>query len=152
MCFDRALERLDDAPPGLRDLALNAMYLKLSCLNEADRHHDVVATSDALLARYGACSSSQTIGFVADAIWLKSRALGQSGEVEHEHEVLRDLIARFRAEPRARNQVARAMYNEGVYFYNAGQGERAVEMWDELLARFGAEPPSSDRSSRFEAS
>jgi hypothetical protein len=59
-------------------------------------------------------------------------------------EVLRHLIERYGAEPRARNQVARAMYNEGIYLRDTGHGEDAIALWDELFSRFGPDPPSSD--------
>jgi hypothetical protein len=78
---------------------------------------------------------------VVDTLWMKSRALSGRGELEQERSLLRYLIDEYGEE--SRPQVARAMFNEGIYLRDEGRGDEAVEMWD-LFSRFSAHPPKSD--------
>ena len=141
--YGAVLARVDAGLDREGEIALRTLYLKISCLDEQGDAEGTQAACDALLKRHGASEDHRTIGFVADTLWLKSRALARLGEVAEERVVLRRLIERYADEPRARSQVARAMYNEGIHLRDTGQGEDAVELWDQLFLRFGADPPGS---------
>jgi tetratricopeptide (TPR) repeat protein len=133
--YDELLARLDDDSERGRRVELILMYLKASCLYEQRDAHGTLATCDALLASYGA-RDERALGFIADSLWLKSRALNLLGEHEQELLVLRHLIEQYCDEPQAGTSVARAMYNLGIHLRDAGRGKEAVEMWDELFLRF----------------
>jgi tetratricopeptide (TPR) repeat protein len=141
--YDAVLARLDASSDREAEIALRTLYLKTSCLDEQGDAEGTLVACDALLARHGASDDQKTIGFVADALWLKSRALARLGEVAQERVVLRQLIERYADEPRARSQVARAMYDEGVHLRDTRRGDEAVELWDQLFLLFGADPPGS---------
>jgi len=143
--YDAVLARLDADSDREAEIVLQTLYLKISCLYEQGDAEGTLAACDALLARYGASDDEKTIGFVADALWLKSRSFTRLGDVEQERMVLRHLIDQYADEPRARSQVARAMYNEGVHLRDSQRGDEAIEMWDRLFSRFAADPPGSDR-------
>jgi tetratricopeptide (TPR) repeat protein len=142
--FDAVLDRLPNPSEDQRDLALGALYLKAVCLHDLGQMRETIAACDRLDARYGADSDPKVAGFVADGLWLKNRALADLGDTDQARTVLRQIIDRYATEPRARNQVARAMYNEGIYLRDTGHGEDAIALWDDLFSRLGADPPSSD--------
>jgi tetratricopeptide (TPR) repeat protein len=142
--FDGVLGRLagdlDDQP----EIARSALYLKIVCLHEDGDVAQVLEACDAMADRYGADTDHKTIGFVADVLWLKSRALARAGDSGRERAVLMQLIEGYADQPPARSQVARAMYNEGIHRRDTQHGEQAIEIWDQLWEHFGSEPPQSD--------
>jgi tetratricopeptide (TPR) repeat protein len=143
--YDAVLARLDGDSDREAKLALHTLYLKIVCLHEQGDAQGALAACDALLASYSASDDEKTIRFVADALWLKSRALGRLGDVGQERMVHRHLIEQYADEPGARSQVARAMYNEGIHLRDTQRGDEAIEMWDQLFLSFAADPPHSDR-------
>jgi hypothetical protein len=68
------------------------LYLRISCLHEQGDADGTLVACDALSASHGASDDQKTIGFVADALSLKSRALARLCEVAQERVVLRHLI------------------------------------------------------------
>lgn len=142
--FDDVLAQIDHHSDGHQDLGLSAMYMKVVCLQKQDDAQRTLAACDELVANYGSMSDQRAVGFLADTLWLKARALGLLGNHQQEREVLRELIEQYGNEPRAGSQVARAMYNEGVHLRETGRGEDAVQIWDELFLRFAQDPPKSD--------
>jgi tetratricopeptide (TPR) repeat protein len=140
--FDAVIASLEQSSEADPDVLLSASYLKIDCLDQRGDGERAVAACDALLARYGASSDPKTVDRVVDALWLKSRALARCGEHDQERTVLQQLIDQYGHETRP--QVARAMYNEGIYLRDASRGDEAVQMWDELFSRFSSHPPKSD--------
>jgi tetratricopeptide (TPR) repeat protein len=137
--FTEVAAKYEGDAGGPSDLRLGAMYFKVTCLHETAQPDDVIAAADEILAYSGDDDSAFAAKILADVLWLKSRAFGHRGSVADERKVLHELIERYGARPEAADQVARAMYNEGVHLKEEGAGEQAVKLWDELYAR-----PSGD--------
>jgi hypothetical protein len=140
--FDAVLASLDESPEDDPKASLAASYLRIDCLHNQGDCEQTLAACDALLATYGASTDPNTIDTVVDTLWLKSRALSRCGELEQERSLLQHLISQYGEETRP--QVARAMYNEGIYLRDTGRGDEAVHMWDDLFSRFSAHPPNGD--------
>ena len=140
--LDAVLASLDESPEDDAEVSLFALYLKIDCLPHQGDGERTLAACDALLARYGASTDPKPVDVVVDTRWMKSRALSGRGELEQERSLLRYLIDEYGEE--SRPQVARAMFNEGIYLRDEGRGDEAVEMWDDLFSRFSAHPPKSD--------
>jgi tetratricopeptide (TPR) repeat protein len=142
--FDEALVRLTGHGGAAEVAFKQVLCLKLGCLLEQGDAAGVLAGAEIVLANDSECSDPRLDGFVADTLWLKSRAYGQLGERERERAVLREIIVRYRDEIPPRSQLARALFNEGVYSHDAGDTDTAIALWDELFFRFIPHPPSSD--------
>jgi hypothetical protein len=139
--FDAVLASLEESAEDDPEVSLAASYLKVDSLHNQGGC-ETLAACDALLARYGPSTDPKTVDTVVDTLWLKSRALSRCGELEQERSLLQHLISQYGEETRP--QVARAMYNEGIYLRDTGHGDEAVQMWDDLFSRFSEHSPKSD--------
>lgn len=142
--FDEILVALEEGAEDDPRIAVDSAYMKIVCLDKQGDFQRAVAACDAYLARFSTSTDPRAIDFSADVLWLKSKALRQMGNVEEAVTVLRGLIERYRDDMPGRPQVARAMYNEGVYLRDKGHREEAIRVWNELFARFAPNPPKSD--------
>jgi tetratricopeptide (TPR) repeat protein len=143
-CLDLALAHLDSEGRLGSELALRGMYLRVAILLKLERFRDTIRASDQLIAYHKANDDDADVGFVIDTLWVKSRALAGSRDRAKERDVMRDLVARYGDHPRARNQVARSLYNEGVYLREDHKVEAAIATWDALFSQFASDPPPSD--------
>lgn len=142
--FDEVLVALSEGAEEDPRIAPDSAYMKVVCLDKQGDFQQALAACEAFLATFGASTDPRAIDFSADVLWLKSKALGQMGNGEEAVTVLRGLIERYGDDTPGRPQVARAMYNEGVYLRDKGYREEAIRVWDELFARFAPDPPKSD--------
>jgi hypothetical protein len=144
--FDDVLAAVAQGAEDEQTIAVDAAYMKVVCLEKQREFRRALVACDEFLAAFGTSTDPRAIDFGVDVLWLKSQALKQMGDMERAVSVLRCLIERYGDGPPMRPQVARAMYNEGVYLRDKGHGENAIRIWDELFARFSPDPPKSDPS------